>query len=149
MNKLTLWLNSNSNFEYESVTILLDNCPFHKTNRVKDYLMNIWFNIFFLPAYSPQLALVEIVFNVIKKKVIALQKDRVVNWGKSDSSTLVLQVMEGCQAEGGLKVLCKTIQQSQAAVSIFWILRELTNILYSFIIVSKNFDKKNITKNFY
>ena len=103
LNKLTWWQDSNVYFGYARVSILLDNCPFHKSNIIKNYLMNSWFNVFYLPAYSPQMAPMEIVFNTTKKKVIAHQKDRVVNWSKSNSGVLVLRVKE----EVGPKVIAK------------------------------------------
>ena len=94
LDKLTWLLDSNAYFGYASVSILLDNCPFHKSNIIKNYLVNSWFNVLYLPAYSLQLAPVEMVFNIIKKNVIAHQKDRVVNWSKSNSGVLVLWMME-------------------------------------------------------
>ena len=71
---LMWWLNSNSNFGYKTITLLLDNCPIHKSESVKCYLTNSCWNTFLQTAYSPQLARVEKVFHIINKKTLSLSK---------------------------------------------------------------------------
>ena len=71
---LMWWFNSHSNLGYKTITLLLDNCPIHKSASVKSYLTNSYWNTFLQTAYSPQLARVEKVFHIIKKKTLSLSK---------------------------------------------------------------------------
>jgi transposase len=53
------------------LTIILDNARYHYSAEVRDYLSNNKrINLVFLPAYSPELNLIERVWKFFKKKVL-------------------------------------------------------------------------------
>ena len=76
------------------MTYILENCPCIKQNlcrRIKKIVVVLFsFNSY------PQLTLVEMMFNIIKK-IIFLQKERVVNSSKSDSCVLLPRCAGGGQ----------------------------------------------------
>ena len=69
MSKMNEWLCKNNNFNYERLHLYLDNCPYHKSKIIVDYLSKLKMNIFFLPPYSPSLAPIELAFGFLKRKL--------------------------------------------------------------------------------
>ena len=51
-----------------NTVLSLDNAPTHCSETSINFLKNQGFNTIFLPAYSPQLAPVEVLFSILKQK---------------------------------------------------------------------------------
>lgn len=54
----------------KKIHIILDNAKYHFSQLVRDYVSNSKINLVFLPAYSPELNLIERLWKVFKKNVI-------------------------------------------------------------------------------
>ena len=68
MNKLNQWLLKNTYFGYKKVTVLLDNCSFHKSKATKNNFNLFDATFMYIPSYSSTLAHVELIFDFLKKK---------------------------------------------------------------------------------
>lgn len=67
--------------EHVKYTILMDNVPFHHSQRVKDVFEKFGYNIMYLPSYSPFLNLIEYAWSSWKfpiKKKCVLNKDQLL-----------------------------------------------------------------------
>ena len=100
------------------------------------YLENIHCNILFLPAYSPQLSPVELMLNIIKKNIIALQLERVANRARA----IAVFCCSECWRRPNRRrpksdsPSCTATQRSSFHISSILKLTNI-NILYSFRIV--------------
>ena len=61
------WLEDNNNFGYNQIDLLLDNCSFHKSIKTQKYLKKLLYNIYYIPAYSPEFAPIEMCFSLLKR----------------------------------------------------------------------------------
>ena len=113
---LMWWLNSNSNFWFKIITLLLDNCPIHKSARVKSYLTNSCWNTIFQTAYSPQLARVEKVFHIIKNQRYSSPKYSRNLLNKSNSWAVILHVMRRMK-RADFKMILETLWGSETVVT--------------------------------
>ena len=59
------WLKSYNCFKYRQVIILLNNWPIHKSSIAIDCLEKMRYLVYFMPAYSPNFASVEMCFSLI------------------------------------------------------------------------------------
>ena len=63
---LNRWINTINQSEYSKIKLILDNCSTHRWKITKKWLKKANLNVFYLPPYSPQLAHVELWFNILK-----------------------------------------------------------------------------------
>ena len=61
------WLDNNNNFGYDKMEILLDNCSYHKSRETQNILKKLLYNIYYIPAYSPEFVPIEVCFSLIKR----------------------------------------------------------------------------------
>ena len=72
------WITSNSYFGYERVILLLDNWAYHKSSTSISILLKLGYTIVFLPAYSPEIAPIEMYFSILRRNLRdSLKKERV------------------------------------------------------------------------
>ena len=112
------WLQANENFGYKRVALILDNWSWHRAGVVMNFMMATGWNIFYLPPYSPQLAPVELSFNILKKRVAQKSKSRMVRLNKEDGYILL---------SDSLKAITKDRVQGWFR-RFFWIFKELLPI---------------------
>ena len=55
----------------KTIHIILDNASAHKSRLVKDYIKNSKINLVFLPPYSPNLNLMERIWGLFRRKLLA------------------------------------------------------------------------------
>ena len=60
MNSLNSWIESHDLFNYKELIYMLDNCPSHKSKGTLKMLKEQNHKVCFLPAYSPNLAPIEL-----------------------------------------------------------------------------------------
>ena len=65
MNKLNQWLLKNTYFGYKKVTILLENCSFHKSKATKNNFNLFDATFMYIPSYSSTLAHVDLIFGFL------------------------------------------------------------------------------------
>ena len=78
INILSNWLKSNDNFEYNDVVIMLDNWSVHKSQLSQNFIKKHTFKILYIPAYSPELAPVEMSFSLLKRNLSESNKNESV-----------------------------------------------------------------------
>ena len=66
-------------------TFILDNCSSHRSSVTMRALAELGCRIDFIPAYSPQLAPVELAFGILKKKLLRRTKTRYLKLGLTES----------------------------------------------------------------
>ena len=66
---LNQWLIANKNFGYDEIFLLLDNCSTHKSEVTQSLFKKLPYFIYYLPAYSPELAPVEMCFSILKRNL--------------------------------------------------------------------------------
>ena len=94
MKKLEYWVFNSSIFGYEKALWIMDNWPSHKSKLTYKVLMSTDFKIHFLPAYSPDLAPVEVCFAYLKRKLWSLSKGKIVKLTNKSEQTVILQAMK-------------------------------------------------------
>ena len=92
--KMEYWVFKNNIFGYEKALWILDNCPSHKSKFAYKTLKNTNFRIHFLPAYSPDLAPVEMCFAYLKRKLWSLSKGRIIRLTIKNEQSLLLQAVK-------------------------------------------------------
>ena len=93
LKNLKIWLDENNCFGYSKILILLDNLASHRTNKVIDYWAKSNIKLCFIPPYSPTLAPVELAFWVLKRKLVAKNKNCSTNLNNYEGYRLVIQWM--------------------------------------------------------
>ena len=66
---LEKFINSKNYFSGWRFSIILDNASYHKTNKIRDKLISMNNNVWYLPPYTPQFQPVEVFFGIIKGKL--------------------------------------------------------------------------------
>ena len=100
LNKLLIWIEWDLGWRLSEWIITMDNSKVHKTNKVLDLLDKCGAKIAFIPAYTPSLAPIELIFNVFKRSLNKQWKDR----------TVILNKLEGLrQIKETLALIDKTM----------------------------------------
>ena len=73
---LNNWLNLNNNFGYNEVLIILDNWYVHKSKLTQILLKKLTYKIFYIRAYSPEFAPVEMSFSLLKRNLSESRKNK-------------------------------------------------------------------------
>ena len=76
---LNSWLNLNNKFGYHETIFLLDNCAVHKSKLTMKLLKKLSHKVYYLPAYSPELAPVEMCFSLFKRSLSESCKQESIN----------------------------------------------------------------------
>ena len=72
--------------------IIMDNCAFHRAKWVKDYWRSVGVNLYYLPAYWPELAPIELYFSRMKASFVENLGEQQINL-KSDAA---ISAIAGC-----------------------------------------------------
>ena len=65
VSRLSDWIDTNNTFGYEKVLLMLNNCPSQRSEECMKLFKALKHQVIFYPAYSPQLAPIEMWFNII------------------------------------------------------------------------------------
>ena len=91
MKKLILWIKLDLHYDLKKTIIILENLRVHKS---KTTLKSLWkweVSFSFIPAYTPEIAPIELVFNILKKRLI---KQNSLNWLKLDKREAFREIRE-------------------------------------------------------
>ena len=91
---LNNWLCSQKLFGFRNLECILDNCPSHKSKATIKMLNKLKLKINFLPAYSPNLAPIELWFGFLKKKLATQSRSMIVKLGSIDFHNKLLASMK-------------------------------------------------------
>ena len=76
---LMRWLKEELEVNPQGILLLLDNSPIHTSKWSLEYMNSCGCRIMFLPTYSPQFALIELLFGTLKRKLLTHSKNHVIN----------------------------------------------------------------------
>jgi hypothetical protein len=97
----------------KNVTITLDNASIHLTKLIKKTATNFDFRIMYLPPYTPMLAPVEQVFEIIKSKIRASNRRETADFSKESGQRLILEAMNTLSGAMIQKVWMKFVKQAK------------------------------------
>jgi transposase len=83
------FLKANSGWAMNKIGLILDNWSYHRSKSVRRYLGETGLNIYFLPAYSPDLAPVELFFGWAKKNALRIKEQGTVDLSKPEGKEVV------------------------------------------------------------
>ena len=69
MKKILTWIQFDLNRSLEKTIFLMDNCSIHKSKKTIEFLSKWRALIVFVPPYTPEMWPVELIFNIIKKRL--------------------------------------------------------------------------------
>ena len=70
MKKLLLWIKYDLNHDLKKTLIILDNLKVHRLKTTLNFLSQWEASFSFIPAYTPEIAPIELVFNILKKRFV-------------------------------------------------------------------------------
>ena len=76
------------------IGIILDNCSCHRTKAVKEFALSSSLRLFYIPAYSPELAPVETYFSVLKANMIKEAGNRSWNLNSKIGMDLTAKIVQ-------------------------------------------------------
>ena len=94
LNRLNYWLSQNNRFEKKEILVILDNWSIHKTVEVVQKILEINWNVIFLPAYTPQFSQIEMWFSKIKWNLRQLYSRKIVKLSLKSSNNDVFNTMK-------------------------------------------------------
>ena len=94
LQNLNAWLDENNKFWFKNIMILLDNLASHRTNKVINFCKKWNFRQCYIPPYSPNLAPVELVFSVLKRKLVSKEKQKSINLCNYEGYNLAVKSMK-------------------------------------------------------
>ena len=92
---LIKWLETNNNFEFNEVIIIMDNWSIHKCANIKTLLKVSKITILYIPPYSPHLAPIEIYFGLFKKKLLSNSSKQMIKINSKDNYSKILDSFRG------------------------------------------------------
>ena len=98
LQNLKAWQDENNKFWFKNIMILLDNLASHRTNKVIDFCKKWNFRLCYIPPYSPTLAPVELVFSVLKRKLVSKEKQKSINLCIYEGYNLAVKSMKEIDA---------------------------------------------------
>ena len=96
---LKTFLIENNNFEFKNVVLMLDNLSWHRTSKIIDLWQKYSFNIWYIPPYFSLFAPVELVFEILKRKLAQKYKGKRTSLSNYEGYTLVVMWLEEIKAE--------------------------------------------------
>ena len=84
---LNSWICSQKQFGFKKLLYILDNCPSHKSNATIKIFTKLNLKIKFLPAYSPNLAPIELWFGFLKQKLTRLSRSKNIKLDSVESDS--------------------------------------------------------------
>jgi transposase len=70
------WLKAKKKVELKDIIVILDNAMIHKSKIVLNHFREVGWEVFFLPAYTPELAPVEHFFSKLKRSANKVPKNK-------------------------------------------------------------------------
>ena len=116
INCLKVWIDKNEGFGKSNILLLLDNCPLHRSKIALNSLNGSGIHVIFLPAYSPQLAPIELIFGIIKRRFLDNSKGSNIKLGDANSHNLLWRTLN-------------TLSKRNIRSCFKWFLKEINQIL--------------------
>ena len=88
------WLKLYENFGYNEVIIILDNWSIHKGKLTQGLLKKLSYKVFYIPAYSPEFAPVEMSFSLLKRTLSESNKNKGIKLSFRQNLTKIYQSLQ-------------------------------------------------------
>ena len=135
------FIESQSGKQEKHPKLIFDNAKIHLTADVRRLCSYLRFEINTLPPYSPQLAPVETIFGISKKRFQARYKEIGMNFGKPSGKRAVLNTLKSISTE-----TCNKIWNKFVRVAKEWIVSAHGSTRLRRMLQSYNEDIKEIEK---
>ena len=77
----------------ETIIIIMDNSSIHKSKKTLDFIRKRKAFYSFLPAYSPEVAPIELLFNVIKRRLTKNKRYNIINLSGEDVMNKIREIL--------------------------------------------------------
>ena len=119
MNSLNSWIESHDLFNYKELIYMLDNCPSHKSKGTLKMLKEQNHKVCFLPAYSPNLAPIELWFSFLKQKLREISNKENVRLESIESQNKLLIILRKLTKELIIKYYMKFHKELKLCLNYF------------------------------
>ena len=93
MKKLLLWVKFDLNYDLKKTLVILDNLNIHRAKCTLNLLSKAEASFSIIPAYTPQFAHIELIFNILKKRFIKQSSSRSLKLNKKDAFRAIKEVL--------------------------------------------------------
>ena len=124
----------------ESSLITLDNSPVHISKISKLAAKHLILNLSFLPPYSLTLALVELIFGVLKRRIAVEHRDKVINFGQSSGTNAIVNAMQVINKTFVLKLWSRFRQEAVECLINVKIKQQISSVLSGWVDEVANYE---------
>ena len=93
INKLIIWFWEDLKINIMNLVLLIDNCLIHTSRNSMKNLNELKCQIVFLLPYSPQLAPIEMMFHVMKRKICKHYKGEIIRLCSKDGIRNIIEIL--------------------------------------------------------
>ena len=93
LHKLEKWIVFDLKMKLNETIIIMDNSSIHKSKKTLDFIRKSKAFYSFLPAYSPEVAPIELLFNVIKRRLTKNKRDNIINLSGEDAMKEIREIL--------------------------------------------------------
>ena len=83
------WILLKPDYRGRKIVFILDNCPVHRSKVSKKFMEDSNYDYMFLPAYSPTLAPIELVFALMKQEMKNWETSKIIKWKSKYGTKLI------------------------------------------------------------
>ena len=83
--KKLLWVKFDLNYDLKKTLVILDNLSIHRDKCTLNLLSKAEASFSFIPAYTPEFASIELIFNILKMRLIKQSSSRSLKLNKKDA----------------------------------------------------------------
>ena len=113
---LNFWLNSLMKSEKENIIVNLDNASIHTSALTRRLFWAFGIKVWFLPPYSPKLAPIEILFNIIKTKIRSFRNIKCIDFEKDSGVKWIFDSIKTIKRDQLIQIWLKVIKNSKAII---------------------------------
>ena len=84
LSQLKRWIEVDLDYRLKDVILIIDNCPVHKAKKSIKALNEFGSTVLFIPAYSPEYAAIELLFNKLKKAITRQWRKQLIKLDSKD-----------------------------------------------------------------
>ena len=120
LENLKQWLQKDSTFNYSNILILLDNWSIHKSKETVRKLNKMKVKTLYLSPYSPNFALVEEFFGIMKMKIRNQWANEIVKFSTKSNYDKIVKSPKSIRSESIIKIFANLYSQIKAHIIFFY-----------------------------
>ena len=102
--------------DFSRTIINLDNASIHTALSSRKLYHYYNLNVWFMPPYSPQLACIELFFNIVKSKILSQYFDKNINFSKNSEANWIFEAIDRIKKEKLEELCILTIKQAKICI---------------------------------